>query len=295
MEDYFGLETFLRTATPHLTSKSSVLVAAAHWALCRKTALCVGTSESGVEGVRSELLPEGWTSVEGVFSLRYTDAKGQKFLLKVVTADDMTILSLLALKDNQSTDISLATQDFVEGLTLKATEVGNLVDQLDNKLLDPLIKPKEMEQAKTKKSGEEKGNQPKEQPGRDPLLTAGGRGRVDPGPPGWDNVGPPALGGSDLDPLGGMMGGGMLMDPRGPGRGGQPRFDPVGPGMPGMPGFGGEMGGPGGMGGMGSMGGMGGMGGVGGMPGRGGLGGRGGGRNFGDAMRPPSWDNNMYM
>ena len=289
MEGYFGLETFLRTATPSLTSQSSVLVAASHWALCRRTALCVGTGESGVEGVRSELLPEGWTSTEGVFCLRYIDAKGQKFLLKVVTADDMTILSLLALKDNQSTDISLATQDFVEGLTLKATEVGKLVEQLDQQLLDPLIKPKEKSEVKTKKGGEEKGNQPKgqQQPGRDPHHTADGRGgRVDPGPPRWDGVGPPALGGSDLDPLGGMMGGGMLMDPRGPGRGGQPRFDPVGPGMPG---FGGEMGGPGGMGGMGGMGG-----GVGGMPGRGGLGGRGGGRNFGDAMRPPSWDN-MYM
>ena len=284
MEDYFGLETFLRTATPFLTSQSSVLVAACHWALCRRTALCVGTGESGVEGVRSELLPEGWTSVEGVFCLRYTDAKVQKFLLKVVTADDMTILSLLVLKDNQSTDISLATHDFVEGLTLKATEVGKLVEQLDKQLLDPLMKPKEKSEVKTKK-GDEKGNQPKEQPGRDPLTAGGRGGRVDPGPPGWDGVGPPALGGSDLDPLGGMMGGGMLMDPRGPGRGGHPRFDPVGPGMPGMPGFGGEMGG---------LGGMGGMGGVGGMPGRGGLGGRGGGRNFGDAMRPPSWDN-MYM
>ena len=85
------------------------------------------------------------------------------------------------------------------------------------------------------------------------------------------------------------MGGGMLMDPRGSGRAGQPRFDPVGPGMPGMPGFGGEMGS------MGGLGGMGGMGGVGGMPGRGGLGGRrGGGRNYGDAMQPPNWDN-MYM
>ena len=196
-------------------------------------------------------------------------------------ADDMTILSLLALKDNQSTDVSLATQDFVEGLTLRTTKIGELVEQLDKQLLDPLMKSKE--KIKAKKGDEEKGNQPKEQPGRDPPLTVSGRGgRVDPGPPGWDGVGPPALGGSDLDPLGGMMGGGMLMDPRGPGRGGQPRFDPVGPGMPGMPGFGGEMGG------------MGGMGGVGGMPGRGGLGGRGGGRNFGDAMRPPSWDN-MYM
>ena len=166
MEDYFGLETFVRTATPRLTSQSSVLVVAAHWALCRRTALCVGTGESGVEGVRSELLPEGWTSAEGVFSLRFTDATGQKFLLKVVTADDMTILSLLALKDNQSTDISLATQDFVEGLTLKTTEIGKLVDQLDKQLLDPLIKPKEKSEVKTKKGVEEKGNQAKEQPGR---------------------------------------------------------------------------------------------------------------------------------
>ena len=274
MEDFFGLETILSSEKHHLASKSSVLVAATHWALCRRTFLCVGVGESGAEGARSELLPEGWSSTEGVFSLRYTGAKGQKLLLKVVTADDMTILSLLALKDNQSTDISLATEDFVEGSALKRTEVGKLVEKLDKQLLDPLMKPNEKAGVKSKKEGEEKGNPAKEQPRIDPLTAGGRGGRVDPGPPGWDGVGPPALGRSDLDPLGGMMGGGMLMDPRGPGRGGQPRFDPVGPGMPGMPGFGGEMGG---------------------MPGRGGLGGgRGGGRNFGDAMRPPSWDN-MYM
>ena len=78
------------------------------------------------------------------------------------------------------------------------------------------------------------------------------------------------------------MGGGMLMDPRQGGRMGQPlhpRFDPVGPGMGGM----GPMGG-----GVGPLGG--GMGGIGGGMG----GGRGGGRNFGDAMRPPGWDN-MFM
>ena len=288
MESNFGLETFLALSRPELTCPTSVLVATAHWALCKRTALCVGNGESGDEGARSELLPVGWSSTEGVFCLRYLDSKGLKLLLKVVTADDMAILSLLLLEGNQSTDLSLATGDYVENLALKATEVGKLVEQLDKQLLDPLVNHKVKTEEKVKAEGQE--NKFKEQPkGSDPLSAGGRGGRVDPGPPGWDGVGPPALGGSDLDPLGGMMGGGMLMDPRGPGRAGQPRFDPVGPGMPGMPGFGGEMGG------MGGLGGMGGMGGVGGMPGRGGLGGRrGGGRNYGDAMQPPNWDN-MYM
>ena len=98
---------------------------------------------------------------------------------------------------------------------------------------------------------------------------------------------PLRIGGSDLDPLGRMGGGGMMMDPRnmpgmrggGSGRGIGPNFDPVFPGMPNPyggpsapmgPGFGPRGGGPSA------------------------RGGRGGGRNFGDELPPPGYDD-MFM
>ena len=98
---------------------------------------------------------------------------------------------------------------------------------------------------------------------------------------------PLRIGGSDLDPLGRMGGGGMMMDPRnmpgmrggGSGRGIGPNFDPVFPGMPNPyggpsapmgPGFGPRGSGPSA------------------------RGGRGGGRNFGDELPPPGYDD-MFM
>merc|ERR1711874_912853 len=104
---------------------------------------------------------------------------------------------------------------------------------------------------------------------QDPLRVEPRRPRLDPGIPSWGGVGPPPVGGSDLDPMGGIMGGGMLMDPRQGGRRMDPRYDPVGPGF----------------------------------PGEGGGRGRGGGLGFGNAMRPPGWNDddppddymNMYM
>ena len=94
----------------------------------------------------------------------------------------------------------------------------------------------------------------------------------------------PRIGGSDLNPFGSIEGGGMMMDPQRIGRPGPrpglgigPRFDPVYPGMP-NPGMGQH---PDAFGPLGPRGGRGGP------P-------RGGGRNYGDEMPPPGYDD-MFM
>jgi len=287
MEKYFGLEAFMKLNGIEANTSTAVLVTTAHWALCSRGLLCVGSGEtfSDTQENRSEILPDGWNREKCVYTLRYTDTQGKRYILKAVTADEMTIMSLLAMKDNSSSDLSLANHDYVEEqLKLKVTEVDSLVQQLQDKLLDPLLGKKTDAKVDPEgRKGEPTGGTEQSRVDRgkntNSLLEEGRRGRVDPGMPGWGGVGAPDIGRSDLDPLGGVMGGGMMMDPRGRGRDMQPRFDPVGPGM------------IGGMGGMG--GGMGGMGG--GMGGMGGIGGMGGRRNVGDAMRPPGWDNDMYM
>ena len=207
--------------------------------------------------------------------------------MQVITADSILIMSLLAVKTETNSDMTITPGDYIK---LDVEVIFDNLEELVDKVRVELVE-KVLGQVKTvDKGGKCPDNKEQEQklPGPDPLLVGGrdGRGgRVDPGMPGWGGVGAPPLGGSDLDPMGGIMGGGMLMDPRQGGRMGhpmQPRFDPVGPGM------GGGIGplGGGGMGGIGPLGG-GEMGGIGTMGG-------GRGRNYGDAMRPPDWDN-MYM
>jgi hypothetical protein len=108
-----------------------------------------------------------------------------------------------------------------------------------------------------------------EDPIVEPPSQYGGPMRGLPQQPYFD---PLRVGGSDLDPLGRIGGGGMMVDPQGIGRGGrgfEPQFDPVFPGMPNP-----------------------GLGGIGMIPPRG-RGGRGG-RNYGDEMPPPGFDN-MFM
>jgi len=285
MEEYFGLETFLRVEKERLTSISDVAVVVTHWVLSSRGLLCVGEGEVFKhDDKKSELLPEGWNREGTVYTLRYINSQSQQVLFKVITVDNMLIMSILELKSEKTSDLTIIPAEYIKlDGEVTFSKLDELVEKLKKELIDKVVKSKDKPD-KNLSPGE--GND-KKVPGDDPLLAGGRReGRVNPGMPDWGGVGAPPLGSSDLDPLGGIMGGGMLMDPRQGGRMGQPlhpRFDPVGPGMGGM--------GPGGgMGGIGPMGG--GMGGIG--PMGGGMGGGGRGRNFGDAMRPPGWDN-MFM
>jgi len=280
MKEYFGLETFLRVEKERANSSEEVAVVVAHWVLSSHGLLCVGHGEVfKTEEKKSELLPEGWNREGSVFTLRYLNTQDNQFLFKVIKVDNMLIMSILALKTEGSYDLTITPADYinVEG-EVTFTKLDELIDKMKKELAQKVVKHK----SESKKNDPSAGVKESKTPGQDPLLEGGRGGRVNPGMPDWGGVGAPPLGSSDLDPMGGIMGGGMLMDPRQGGRMGQPlhpRFDPVGPGMGGM----GPMGG-----GVGPLGG--GMGGIGGGMG----GGRGGGRNFGDAMRPPGWDN-MFM
>jgi len=276
MDQFFGLESFVKLEKPNIKSSNDVAVVVVHWSLASQGVLCVGvgdTFQTGDQG--SEILPDRWNEDGSVYSLKYLNKKDEKFLLKVITVDSMLIISLLALKTESNSDLSITAADFIKtDGEISFSNLEELVNKIKVELVEKVVQPKGKAEKLGGKSCDEE--QERKTAGHDPLLVGGrgGRGRVDPSMPGWGGVGAPPLGGSDLDPMGGIMGGGMLMDPRQGGRLGQPmqpRFDPVGPGMGGI----GPLGG-GGMGGMGP------------------LGGGGRGRNYGDAMRPPSWDN-MFM
>jgi len=288
MEEHFGLETFLRVEKERTNSCEDVAVVVAHWVISSNNLLCVGHGEMFKTGEKkSELMPEGWNREGTVYTLRYINTQDNQFLFKVIKVDNMLIMSILALKTESSSDLTIIPADYINvEKEVTFTKLDELIGKIRKELVEKVVQPK----SESKKNNSSEGEKDSKTPGKDPLLEGGGRGgRVNPGMPDWGGVGAPPLGSSDLDPLGGIMGGGMIMDPRQGGRMGQPvhpRFDPVGPGMGGIGPLGGGMGG-----GAGPFGG--GMGGNGGGMG-GGIGGGGRGRNFGDAMRPPGWDN-MFM
>jgi len=266
MENYFGLESLLKTE--HLRNKiknnTDVVVLLVHWSLTSRGFLCSGVGESFLStDKKSELLPTEWNADASVYSLHYENKLSEKILLKAITADDLIIISLLNVKSEATSDITLKACDYVENLSdVVFKDLDDVLEKVKVELIQKVITCD-----KTEKDSANKQSKTEEDHN---SLKVGGE-RVNPRMP--TSQGPPSLGRSDLDPLGGIMGGGMLMDPRGGGRMGhpmQPRFDPVGPGMgPGPGPLGGEFGIPSGR--------------------------RGGGqRNFGDAMRPPDWDN-MFM
>jgi len=260
--EFQGLETAYAAVRQDLKTPGDVLVLFVHWKLAKEGFLCTGSgTQSSSPG--SELLPSGWNTEPTVFKINYT-LKTVAFVLQVVLAGDSVIVNILRCTDNKFGDATITLQDHIsEDLTTFGDLFKNKAELLSiiNSLIDPLTKEKTPEKRKA------------QQDDYDPLRV-GGRPRPDAGPPDWEGPGVPGIGSSDLDPLGGIVGGGMIMDPTGGVRPMQPSWDPVGPLHPG------DLGGPGPLAG-----------------GRGSRGGRGGGRrNFGDAMRPPGWDHdNMYM
>ena len=249
--------------------------------LAREGLLCVGVGETiGKDAnlVRSELLPAGWNNENGsVYSLLYRDSQAQDYLLKAVAVDNVLVVSLLEVRSEKSTDLTITPGDLIEfGEEVRIIDVDDLVKRINSDLIQKLLKKKESQkesQERNEKSQEERRFQRQD----DPLAVGGRNPRgINPGMPDYGGM-YPSVGGADLDPLrSGMMGGGMLMDPRaGRGRDMEPRWDPVGPGI------GGRGRGPA-------------------HPMGRGFGGRG--RNFGDEMRPPDFNNdddddynNMFM
>jgi len=294
---YPGLETLFAVSKNDLKTPEDVLVLFVHWTLHKEGFRCTGVGEENVSGGEgSELLPGGWNSTPQVYTLNYKDDKDSKMVLKAVKIGDSLSINLLKQPSKKLAEITLEIQTYISDQLTDYAAVFLQKDDLRKNIEKLFSQFKEAE----KKTEEQADMRP------DPLAQPSSRPRprVDEGPPDFGQVGPPRVGGSDLDPFGRLGGGGMLMEPPFHGRGGggppmRPRWDPVGPLDPDF-GMGGGIGGPrfggGGMGGPlgGGAGPFGrGGGGIGGFPPRGGGGNR---RNFGDAMRPPGWDNDdMFM
>ena len=272
MSEKFGLALVKKAYEAEIKTKADKVVVVVHWCLLNRGLRLSGAGDnfSTDDGSVSELLPGNWNFNDDNFTFKYRQASNlpNKFVLKILIDNDIANIILLRMSDEKTTNHSVDLSKVVQQ-DLSLTEEAEFIQDISKNLLDELLPLKNEESPEAKKARvttEEAPRQP--QQARNPQIG-----------PGHNPLG---VGGADLDPFGNPMGGGMLMDPRNMGRprapGGAlgPRFDPVYPGMP-NPGLG-----P--------------MGPLGPMRPRGGprFGGGGGGRNFGDEMPPPGYDD-MFM
>ena len=82
MNQYFGLESFLKVGACGSSDEVAVLVA--HWSLASHGLLCVGVGEDFTTvQEKSEILPQNWKGDGSVFCFKYQDNKHENYILKV--------------------------------------------------------------------------------------------------------------------------------------------------------------------------------------------------------------------
>lgn len=247
-----GFELFFATIGSQLRSKNDLLVSVLHFSLIQKEYHCLGIGENFENESEngSELLPNNWNEDQENYVLRYYNIINKsKLLVKCVKVSDVLIVSALVI-DGQSngSTLTIKTNEFITDNfnSFQRAFIDGSVDRvsqiLDKEVVSKMKSPSnaKSDSSNTRKEQKERHEQeildPLAEPPHQPfhgLPNIYGQQRF-----------PPPVGGADLDPFGGGMGG-MLMDPRFPPhfgrwpnphpglpRGAVPpgaRFDPFGP------------------------------------------------------------------
>eukprot|EP00092_Neocalanus_flemingeri_P084840 GFUD01106645.1.p1 GENE.GFUD01106645.1~~GFUD01106645.1.p1 ORF type:complete len:180 (+),score=61.18 GFUD01106645.1:56-595(+) len=141
MNQYFGLETFLELEKPNLKSSNDVAVLLAHWSLAAKGLMCVGVGEDfQTVSSKSERLPLSWNEDGSVYALKYQNDKNENFILKVITADTILIMSILAVKTETTSDLTITAADHISlGNEVTFTNLEDLVDKVREELVMEVI------------------------------------------------------------------------------------------------------------------------------------------------------------
>ncbi|NXL86021.1 PSMF1 inhibitor, partial [Alectura lathami] len=186
----------------------------------------------GPDEKKSELLPAGWEANKEVYTLRYKSTDdAHELLLKAIMVEDSMILNVMDRASQKVADVTLAVADYINPEHLSDFhKVYKNMEELRTRIASDIIAPLGVPSEKAKKEPQVEKKDPVLPQDTDPLRAlprwpAGTR------PPSWPSPSSPfAVGGQDLDPLGGRTGG-MIVDPL---RSGfmQPRIDPSS-GLPG--------------------------------------------------------------
>ena len=257
----FGWDLVRACHLDDLKSNTELAITVVHWRLLANGLTCCGLGDHfKSDEISSEVLPSGWVTpdTDGGYTLKYrsTENPSQKFIFKLIIADDQMIFSLVRVSDEKASSVTLEASDFVFGNAKNLANKNATMTKVDDELLKPILpwlSKKEDKKKDERKESQDSGSRlliDQHRPSRPyPTAPSNVRPRFDPMYPNMPNPLGPMGGDFDLDPLGRM---GPRRDPPS-----LPRFDPMHPNMPNPSG--------------------------------------GGGRNFGDAMRPPDFNNdNMF-
>ena len=195
----FGWGLLLKSCKSDFSLNSDVIVAYIHRTLLTYELRCVGIGDNfslaSTDESFEETLPDDWNAQNSDnYTLKYRNVKtvADKYILKVIVADDTIIVTFHRVSDEKTETVNL-------NVNQHSNEGKDIIDKeaLEKELavlLDPFFKEE------TKKTEEKVAVAP--QSGRSRLLEEPSAGRG--GPPGriGDPYGTDPLGASDLDPLG---------------------------------------------------------------------------------------------
>lgn len=241
-DQIFGWELTYKSVESSLNNSTDVLIAFMHFILLKNKFKCVGIGDDKTltdadKENQSELLPDGWNQMDGIYKLRYI-CNDKLYLLHAMLSDDLMISNLLNVESLGLSNVAFVLNETVTEVDRKASNAiknpSEVLDKIRKELIEPVFTGT---QTSTQTQTEEKTKKDPlryEPPRRDPLR--------EPFVPEFESRFPD-VGRGDLDPLG--RGSGNLFDPRGPFGGprrpgfplplGTPpgaRFDPFGPPPP---------------------------------------------------------------
>uniref|UniRef100_A0A8V0YND4 Proteasome inhibitor PI31 subunit n=1 Tax=Gallus gallus TaxID=9031 RepID=A0A8V0YND4_CHICK len=197
-----GLEVLYCSARAGISCPQDALVCGIHWELIQHGYRCLGAGEQpGPEERKSELLPAGWEANKEVYTLRYKSTDdARELLLKAIVVEDSMILNVMDRASQKVTDVTLAVADYINPEHLNDFhKVYKNMEELRTRIVSGIIAPLGVPTEKAKKESQAEK--------KDPDYPAGARA------PSWPSpLNPFAVGGQDLDPLGGRSGG-MIVDP----------------------------------------------------------------------------------
>ncbi|NXD13271.1 PSMF1 inhibitor, partial [Nothocercus nigrocapillus] len=186
---------------------------------CSRSGWCRGLGsvsvrlQPGPNERKSELLPPGWQAEQELYTLRYKSTDdSRELLLKAIVVEDSMILNVMDRSSQKVADVTLTVANYINPEHLDDFhKVYKNTEELRTRIASGIIAPlgPPTEKAKKEAQAEKDPAFPRDY---DPLRVPARQPAGAREPPWPSPMGPFAVGGQDLDPLGGR-GGGMIVDP----------------------------------------------------------------------------------
>jgi len=141
----FGWELTYKTVESSLTNNADVLIAFAHLFLLKNKMKCIGIGDEksltdADKENQSELLPEGWNQMNGVYKLRYI-CDNKLYILHATLCDDLLIINLLDIETLKLSNVAFPLNDTVLGNVSSSSAAIKNIHEVWDKLKLDLLEP----------------------------------------------------------------------------------------------------------------------------------------------------------